>query len=291
MDVWPDRITVDGARRGSFPLTGFTLGPWTMPSYGVSMGTVLHLGGAATPFRIGGRDHRAPPGHRLDAPGTYKVDAYLSAADFDSLLASLPAFAPLAGGYREGDAPGFVRWTLTPNRASAGGILGTMGPWMATIVLCGLVAWGFDALGLYETPWGQGIAFGTILVLVVSGLVVTVVLSSRTPRPVLAVEASGTEVRLVDLPSGRLVAAAPIQQVRVSRGHHRYSGRTTIDWPTLTVAVPGADALTFSVPDGRFTWVDDTPSTGAGKYIVGAPDWITANERLGTQGMLKIAPG
>jgi hypothetical protein len=291
MDVWPDRITVEGPRRGSFSLTGFTLGPWTMPGYGVSMGTVLHLGVAAAPFRIGGRDHRPSPGHRLDAPGTSTVDATLSAADFDSLLAKLPAFQPPDRGYREGEPPDFVRWALTPNYASARGVVRVMGPWMATIATCVLVSWAFDALGFYDTPWGQSVAFGTTLAVVVGGLVLTVVLSRRKPRAAIAMESSGDELRLVEVPSGRVLAAAPLSQVRVSRGHHGAGGRGTLYWPTITVAIPGADAVTFSVPDARFGWTDATPSTGAGSYLVGTPEWITANERLGTRGMMKSGPG
>jgi site-specific recombinase XerD len=56
--------------------------------YGVAAGTALHLHDGQHRFCLGGRDHRPSPTLRLDAPPTEKVDAYVTPAELDAILAA-----------------------------------------------------------------------------------------------------------------------------------------------------------------------------------------------------------
>jgi hypothetical protein len=72
--------------REIFPQAGTTLGPWANGSR--VYGTTLNLQNAQHRFVLGGRQ-RAPSGLRLDAPPVRTVDAWMPAADFDALIASI----------------------------------------------------------------------------------------------------------------------------------------------------------------------------------------------------------
>ena len=286
LDLWPDRVVLDEGRGGTFPLSGALLGPWVMPSYGVSWGTVLHLRAGERSLRLGGRDHRPPPGMRIDAPPADRVDAYVSAADLASIVASLPAGTE-GDPYRPPGAPAVVRCLLVPNRASARGVLRMMAPWGAAMLASMLVAGGFDVLGLYEHPWGQTLALGIVILVVVAGIVATVLVARKTPAPALEIEIDAGTVRLVDLASARVVASAALGSVAVTRGLHRYGGRTRFEAPVLTLALPGTDPVSLTVPDVRFGWTDPTPDPGAGRYVVGSPDWLALVEAFGARDWLK----
>lgn len=119
IDVGPDGVTLDEGRQGVFPTSGVFAGTWRLARYEVTAGTALHLVAGAQRFRLGGRDHRASPGLRLDAPPTESVDAQVTAEELDVLLAGLPGLAGPAVG-----PPTSVRCMLAPNLGLFGEKLG-----------------------------------------------------------------------------------------------------------------------------------------------------------------------
>jgi hypothetical protein len=278
-------LVVDGGRGGTFPLAGAVLGPWTVPTYGTAQGTALHLSDGRRRWRLGGRDHRPAAGARLDAPGVQSVDAYMPAAEFEALLALLPA--PQAAP----DPHATVRCLLVPNRASARGSLSVMLPWLLTMAAVGLLSAVFAALDVFDTPAGQTTAGVLCAVLVVAGLVVTAVRGSRTPQPSVALDLGPHDARVVDLATGRTLAAAPLGHVTATPARHVYGGRMRYAMPVLVVTVPGAPPLTIGIPDLRYSWAGEPRDHGAASYVVGGADWLALVERLGARPFLNVGPG
>lgn len=295
VELWPapDRLVVDGGRGGTFPVAGALLGPWMVPTYGTTQGTALHLSDGARHFRLGGRDHRPAPVLRLDAPGIDTVDAFMPAADFDALVACLPA--PWAVANRDpmrspaGVQP--VRCSLVPNRASGKAAVAMILPWMITIAACGGVGALLAALGVYDSPAGQAVGTGVVIALAVAGLAVTVVRSMRTPTPALVVEMDARELRVLDLKTGRLLAACPVAGAAASPARHVYRGRTSYTMPVLVLTVPGSKPLTVGIPDYRFSWRGKVNDLGSPAYVVGGADWLALVERLGVRQELVVGPG
>ncbi len=125
IDVGSAGITLDEGRRGVFPAATARLGVWQLPLYGVAAGTAVHLGGGGATFCLGGRDHRPSPALRLDVAPVQEVDAFVTAAELDAVLAVLHASgAPAVPSL--GPPPTVVRCALAPNRATLrGGFAGT----------------------------------------------------------------------------------------------------------------------------------------------------------------------
>jgi hypothetical protein len=150
-------LRVDEGRgsSGTFQLAGARLGLWRTPGVGVTAGTVLHLADATAGkkhFRLAGRDHRAGPAHRLDAEPVEQIDAMLSSAAFDELLAALPAWVFSDRPRPRG--PGPLGISLAPNPSSLRYVLGTMLPWLSTIALVGVLGGVLDAAGVLDTRLG-----------------------------------------------------------------------------------------------------------------------------------------
>ena len=292
IDLWPDRLIIDEGRGGVFPLSDALLGAWTVPSYGVAAGTALHLRYGEQRFCLGGRDHRPSPALRLGAPAVESVDAYMPAADFDALLAALgsgpgPAFAPA-----EAAAPAVIRCSLTPNRASGKGAMAMMLPWILTMVVIGVVSGVSGALGLFDSAVGQLAITTLAVVLIVVGIVATMIRSMRRPQPVLEIELDAHDLRVIDLASRRVVAAAPLSHVMCERCRHTYTGRSSFTMVVLLVQVPGMPhAITIGIPDLRFSWAGPSHDKGAAAYVVGGPDWFTLVDRLGARPYLQVARG
>jgi hypothetical protein len=88
IDITGERLSVNDGARGVFPLLGAKLGEWTMPMYGRASAVALHVGDGQRRFVLGGLDNRITSGMRLEAAAVRRVDAWLSAPDFDALLAA-----------------------------------------------------------------------------------------------------------------------------------------------------------------------------------------------------------
>jgi hypothetical protein len=89
--VTSDGLTVNQWPGEIFSFSGAALGAWDEKASGgmgtTTVGTALHLQCGSHRFVLGGEGHRATPGTRLDSPPTRNIDATMSAADFEQLLA------------------------------------------------------------------------------------------------------------------------------------------------------------------------------------------------------------
>jgi len=104
-------ITIDERPGAVFRFSDARLGLWAMND--ATMGTVLHLHSGPTRFVLGGRDHRIGEGTRLDEAPVVGVDAWLTAREFDELLAMMGRHGAIA--VRPVVAGGPVRCKLLPN--------------------------------------------------------------------------------------------------------------------------------------------------------------------------------
>lgn len=294
LDIDRDQLVVDEGRGGAFPLASAVLGPWRQPGLGVIAGTVLHLVGSRR-LRIGGRDHQASRALLLDAPPEEDVDLYLPAADFEALLACLPSAAlGVRAGVVEASAtaaPALLRCPLLANPSSARSVLGMMAPWFGTMALTMLLSAVFGALGVFDKPGGQIVVLPITLVILVGGIVVTMVRAQRR-APALQIEVDGRELRLLDPKTGRILSAALLGGVIVTRGMHRMLTRSgSFEYPLLVIRIPGRAELTVGVYDGRFAWGGGARYLSAPRYIVGPPDWHTLVDRLGARSFLVVRQG
>jgi hypothetical protein len=270
LDVAGEQLLVDEGRGGAFPLAGARLGPWR-DAFGVS-GAVLHLAAGKRAFRVGAREHRAAVPVHLEAPPSADVHASLPREAFVALLArlGLPTVPP--------DGPRVLRCLLMPNPSASGGFR-VMLPWLGTIVLVALVAFGLDAVGLTATPFGRDLTTGITIALVIGGIVLTVVLGNRRGR--LEIEIDGPEVRLRNARTGRVLAAAPRPWVGHSCAMWRFAMRgTSYAYPAIVVTIPSHAPITFCTFDPGFAWPGAVPSVGAPRYVMGALDWRDLVEEL-----------
>lgn len=279
---------VDEGRGGTFPLGDGLFGELCMPVYGLTMGLVLHLRSGERSLRLAAVDHRPPPTIRLDAPAVDKVDVYLSGPDFDALARMVRGAWSLSAVRPEWP----VRLALIDNRASVAGLFRMMAPWLATMVLEGVVAGTMGALGLLDDPVGQGFAFALSVGIVVAGLGLTIYRSARRPAPVVYLEAYPNELRVVDAATGDVLSRGARGAFGVSYGVHTSSGRGgEFRTPVISLAFAGAKPLTVNVPDQRFTWSDGAPRVfWAARYSMGSVDWLTLVELLGLRPHLAVTP-
>lgn len=288
LDVDGHHLSVDEGRGGVFPLAGAVLGPWRQAGIGVTAGTVLHLSDGARFFRVGGRDHRPSPRLRLDAPPAEGVDVYLSSADFDALLALLPAVAiamptaaPLA----------VVRCPLLPNPASPRRTFAMMAPWLGTIVVVTVLSGVLDTFGVFDSATGQAIATPFIFAILLGGIVLTAVVSARRSAA-FELELDDREIRLRNPKTGRIVASTPRHAIAPRRWKHHVSARNmSFEYPAIGLMMPNGDEITIGVYDSRFGWSDTAARGGAPRYIVGVPDWYSLVERCGVRGVMTAQEG
>jgi hypothetical protein len=293
LDVAGDRLVVDEGRGGTFPLSGALLGLWRMPAVGVTAGTVLHLQSAAGPFDgggsapgprtfcVAGRDHVPPAGIRLEAPMVEGVDAFLSAADFDALLAALPSWGVQARR-EEPAAPAPRRIPLLPNPSSGRSAFAMMLPWFGTMALVSLLGGGLGALGLFDSPVGQAIGTALIVSILVGGIVLTV-LRARRRAPGLEIEIDSREFRLRDPQKGTVLAATPISMIQAVPAMYSYTGRVSFEHAVLTLRLSPTDEVALAVYDTRYRWRDPVPHVSAPRWIVGPPDWNVLLDLFGAR--------
>jgi hypothetical protein len=284
LEVGAERLLVDEGRGGSFPLSGAAFGLWRMAGVGVTAGTVLHLAGGEQVFRVAGRDHRPASAIPLEAPDVEQADAFLSAADFDALLAALPSWV-LAARRDAPATPGPLRIVLMPNPAAGRNAFAMMLPWLGTIVLVSLVGGGLGSLGVDEA-----ILLPVIVAIVVGGLVLTVVRSVRRAAG-LEIESADRELRVRDPKKGTVLASAPIPFIRSDRAMVRYTGRgASFEHPVLTLHLSASWQVSLGVYDARFRWRDAVPYVSSPRWIVGAPDWNALLDLLGMRDLAVVQP-
>jgi hypothetical protein len=293
LDVGPDTLVVDAGGAGTFPLAGCRLGLWRTPGTGVIGGSVLHVSDGRRVYRIGGRDHRPAPGVALVAPVTEGIEVYLSADEFEALLRCVPlgrSRVDAGADARANVAPATLRCELVPNPASARGAFVMMVPWLIAMGLSaaagGLVGVLSETFGVPSTPL---LAVGIIAPILLGGLVGTIVLAYRRKAPALAIELDGREVRLRNPRTNVVVSTAPLGSVAVTRAMHRTAGRMSVEYPLVTLRMPGRPPLSVGVYDWRYSWNDRAPFVWSGpRYVVGTPDWNALTEVLGVRGFVAV---
>jgi hypothetical protein len=93
--VTGEGLTVNLRKSATYSLFDATLGFWVPTKLrrgragAITLGTALHLRSGPKTLVLGGRDHRMGAGVRLEAPPTERIDAWMWAADFDRLLATI----------------------------------------------------------------------------------------------------------------------------------------------------------------------------------------------------------
>lgn len=287
VDLWSDRIAVDEGRRGIFPLSNMVIGVWQVPMYGVPAGTALHLLAGDQRFCLGGRGHRPHAALPLHAPPVERVDAYVTAAELDALLAAVPALT----SHAQASTPDILRCTLTPNHASTKNTFAIALPWIAVLAVVALLGGIFGALDL-ATSLGAQLAFCAVaLVLVAGGIALTARRAMRRPAPTLVVELDPAGIRVLDATTHAVLVAAPPEQIQAFAAEHTYTGRGTYTMPMVVLRVAGARELTLGVPDFRFSWHSDAQAYRTAEYVVGPADWLTLTERLGLRHLLTIGVG
>ena len=112
--VTGDGLTVDERPGAVYSFSEAALSPWTIGNVALVQGTALHLRSGRDRFVLGGFDHRVGPGTRLEAPpDDVRPDAWLSASDFDEMVAMI---APQCGWDVRRPTPGErIRCVLVPN--------------------------------------------------------------------------------------------------------------------------------------------------------------------------------
>ena len=112
--VTRDGLTVDQRPGDVFGFSEAALSPWTIGNVDLVQGTALHLRSGRHRFVLGGFDHRAAAGTRLEAPPEdVRPDAWLPASDFDQILTMI---APRCGwDVRRPAAGERIRCLLVPN--------------------------------------------------------------------------------------------------------------------------------------------------------------------------------
>lgn len=273
LEIEGERIVVDGGRGGAFPLAGARVGPWRA-STGIVCGSAIALSDGARTYRIGGVEHRAVVPAHLEGPMVDDVHVSLPAEPFAALLARVGAPTQLAG-----PAPS-VQCHLAPNPSAPGVAVGNMLPWLATIVLVGVMSAIFGVTGLFELEYGQYVSISLIGIVVVGGLALTVVRSMRRNTGLdLSLDERG--VRLHDARTGRVLATVPYSAVGRSRGVWKVRMRGyAADYPVVLLVVPGYGELSLCAQEARLLWHGAAAPVPAPRFLVGALDWTALVQRF-----------
>lgn len=264
VSVTSDGLTVNTRPGDVYPFTDAKLGTWGVTG-GATMGTALHLQCGADRFVLGGRDRRVSAGTRLDAPDVgyglpIDVDAWLSAADFDEVLAAVSSRSGLdvrPPGPREA-----TRCLLFTNSLKVQEF-GSLSP---------LKQWRFSR-SLGRPRLAIDVAPDSIRVI--------------NPK---------TDALIASASPGR-ISARPVVFRPVQKSHwfpslgHAMSDAATNYWstsPGMRVTVPGLAPLTIGCRDTamgldfRFCWPADVPVEDArADYEISGTDWLTLVETFG----------
>ncbi len=229
-------------------------GRWVLGGIDTPMGMLLEIGDdRGGRLRVGGEAHDGR-GYANEAPARRSVDIAVGADDFDRIAATL-------GVARTRAAPALE---LVRSSQSAGGLLGTMAPWLLTIVVVSAlgVTLGVTGLGDAVSPLVLG---GGTMAIVLLGLIVTVVRSNRVRAPALVLQAD--EAALLITERGE-TTAHPWSAVRAEARQHvvRMKG-SSWTMPALALAL-GDRTLELVAWGGKADWPGPVPS------LRRAPRWL-----------------
>jgi hypothetical protein len=263
ISVTSDGLTVNKRPGDVYSFSDAKLGTWGQTG-GATMGTALHLQCGQRRFILGGRDRRVATGTRLDAPDVgygldVDVDAWLSASDFEEILAVV--------GRRNGldirpPAPGEpTRCLLFANAL----LIQEMGAFA--------VRKKREFLESASQP-RLAIEVGADAIRVIDPNT-NALIASTSPAHVTATP----------------VTYRPTQRHWFPSVGHVISDAATNYWstaPGMRVSIPGMAPLTIGCRDTvtgldqRFSWPHDVPSEHArADYEVSGTDWLTLVEKFG----------
>lgn len=251
-----DGVSISSRPGEVYPLHGATLGTWGVTG-GMTFGTALHLSNGAHRLVIGGQDRRIPAGTRVDAPDVgyglpIDIDASISAADFDELLA-LGGLAPTA------PAPS--------------------GPTRLVLFTNPLLVQRINSLKTWEVrDFLEQTAHPRLVIdlderaLRVLDANTTAVVAAASPAQVVATPVTYRP------PSG--LFGLPFPSLHSVLGNVVDTHFSTM--PVLHLALPGVPPITVGCRDSntglefRFTWSDAVPTQGAyADFVVSGTDWLT----------------
>jgi hypothetical protein len=272
--VTNDGLTVDQRPDDIFSFSEAALSPWTIGNVELVQGTALHLRSGRDRFVLGGADHRVAAGTRLEAPPEDVMpDAWLSASDFDELLAMI---GPRCGWDVRRPAMGErIRCLLIPNTSK-----------------------GWDAA---DWPWQDftrrrrnkelsalAIDVGEDAIWVIDPSTNTVIASaSVTQVTATPTDYSGHSSAISEKISNVLWV--------IEHWERPPDGRTAV----LILGIPGLQPITIACPrhwrspQARFEWKGDVPRAHAQipGYLVSGADWLTLAERFGLASQLNDTYG
>jgi hypothetical protein len=257
-----DGLSVSMRPGDVYPFSDAKLGTWGVTG-GATMGTALHLQCGPRRFILGGRDRRVAAGTRLDAPDVgygleVDVDAWLSASDFEEILA-------VVGGRSGLDirppAPGEPTRCLLFGNAL---LVQEIGPFA------------FREREQFMRSLSQprlAIDVGADAIRVIDPNT-NALIASTSPAHVTAAPVTYRPTQRHWFPS--------VGNVISDVATNRWSTA-----PGMRVSVPGMPPLTIgcrdtiSGLDQRFSWPDDVPAEHArADYEVSGTDWQTLVEKL-----------
>lgn len=259
-----DALTVTTRPGDVYPFTEAQLGTWGVTG-GHTMGTALHLHCGSKRFALGGRDRRVAAGTRLDAPDAgyglpIDVDAWLSAEDFDALLAIVSNRSGLDVRRPSADEP--TRCLLFTNSLKLQEI---------------------SSFSIRK-QWQFTRSLSTARLAIDIGVNSIRVIDPTTAAVIASV-------------SPRQVSAQPVV-FRPMQGRHWFptlgnamSDAATDYWstsPGMRITIPGMEPLTVGCRDTamgldfRFAWPGGVPTVAArADYEVSGTDWLTLVETFG----------
>ncbi|MBL9015164.1 MAG: hypothetical protein JNL83_13355 [Myxococcales bacterium] len=258
-----------------------TVGRWVLGGVDTACGLAVHLTGPGGRVVIGALDHDGE-GYRLDAPPVRATDVDIAAADLDTLLGAL--------GIVRDRAPGPLVVELTRSSQTAGGALGMMAPWFATIAIVAAFGLTIGLTGIADriqrAPGGPLVLGGVTLAMVVVGLVVTFRRHGRVRLPELALQVTPEALVLVR-PGGEEVARAAWSDVSAEPRQHvmhsRY-GRYVI--PVLLLSI-GGNRLAIGAWHHGLAWPFEAPRHRSPRHLAGAPWWPRLVEALHARGAIR----
>jgi hypothetical protein len=211
------------------------------------------------------------------------VDCQISASDLDALIGALGI------ARREGSGPRVFE--LVRSSQTASGVLGMIGPWLATIAILGVGGAVLGVTGAGEgamaSPNGR-FAIGAVSVgVVVIGLVATVVRAARPRVPELALHIAPDRL-VLRRRDGRELASAPWSSVRATAQRYLVRSRGgSLDLAVLELAIGDARRLVIACWQGAHAWAGDVPRRRrAPRYLVGSPHWPQLVDELARRGAL-----
>lgn len=255
------------------------VGAWVLAGVDAASGVVATMRGRGGALRIGGEKH-AGDGYRLGAPSR-SVDCQLPAQAFDELALLL--------GVARGE-PGPLVVPLVRSSQSFAGVVRQMAPWLATIMLLGILglvvgntAWGEQLMASPDGQLGMAIVSGGLALLGIGWMIVR---GRRIRSPELEL-CEEPEVLVIRDRRGA-AQRVPWREIAIEKQTHSVSSRVgTFSMPVLILTVPDRKPLRLGAWDTQLAWPGAPAKTWrAPSWVVGSAQWPAFLDALKRHGRL-----